>query len=228
MTRNAIGLAAIVAAVCCLACGGTPAAPTPPTPPASSNHAPVGSVALSPAGAPIAGATALTFTATASDPDGDAVSLSWQFGDGQTASGATVGHVFAEAGTYAVVLTASDSHGEATKLNTSVVVKGLAGDWLDIGGKVGFTFEQHGSNVEGIKASEREGNAAVRGSVQNPRSLSLELTYAYYPSSQLDYYRCYYEGALDDTGDQFRLTFNYKRSDRHCRKDNYTATRHPY
>ncbi|NIP79981.1 MAG: PKD domain-containing protein, partial [Gemmatimonadetes bacterium] len=35
-----------------------------------------------------------------SDPDGDALSHSWAFGDGGTATGATASHTYAAAGTY--------------------------------------------------------------------------------------------------------------------------------
>jgi hypothetical protein len=52
------------------------------------------------------------FTATASDPDGDAVTVLWDFGDGITATGLTPeAHTFSDAGTYEVTLTATDSHG---------------------------------------------------------------------------------------------------------------------
>lgn len=49
------------------------------------------------------------FDATASDdPDGDALAFGWDFGDGVTGTGATVRHTYAQAGTYAVALDASD------------------------------------------------------------------------------------------------------------------------
>ena len=227
MTRTYAGLAAILAGGLCINCGDSPAAPTPPTSQAPSNHAPVASVSLSPAAVPIAGASTLTFTATASDPDGDPVTLSWQFGDGQAGSGATVSHVFAEGGTYAVVLTATDSHGESAKVTTNVVVKGLDGDWVEIAGKVGFTFEQHGQTFDGVLATNYSAGA-IRGSVADPRSLRFELAFVYYPGGQLDYYRCYYEGALDDTGDQFHVILNYKRSHSYCREGSYTAQRGEY
>src|SRR5262249_51801846 len=160
MTRRHIAFAAVAAL--CVACGNNPSAPTPPpTVPARSNHAPTASVVLSPPGAIITGATVVTFTSAASDPDGDAASLSWQFGAGEAGEGATVSHTFYDEGPHTVVLSASDTHGETTKVTTNVAVKGLTGDWLDIGGKVGFTFEQHGSSLDGTKNSVRDGNAAL-------------------------------------------------------------------
>jgi len=60
----------------------------------------------------------LTFVATGSiDPDGDALSYAWDFGDGSPlATGFTVSHAYAVAGTYLVTLTAFDglSAGQAT------------------------------------------------------------------------------------------------------------------
>lgn len=54
------------------------------------------------------------FHATATDPDGGTVALSWDFGDGATASGTDPEHVFATAGPRHVVVTASDGKGTAT------------------------------------------------------------------------------------------------------------------
>ena len=50
------------------------------------------------------------FDATAStDPNGDALTYDWNFGDGATATGATAQHTFTADGTYTVTLTVADS-----------------------------------------------------------------------------------------------------------------------
>lgn len=50
-----------------------------------------------------------SFDATASaDPDGDALVFSWEFADGQTATGATASHTYSSPGTYNVCLSVSD------------------------------------------------------------------------------------------------------------------------
>ncbi|MDD5438679.1 MAG: PKD domain-containing protein [Candidatus Omnitrophica bacterium] len=46
-----------------------------------------------------------------SDPDGDALSYKWDFGDGGTAEGAKVQHMYTKGGTYHVVLTVNDNQG---------------------------------------------------------------------------------------------------------------------
>lgn len=55
--------------------------------------------------------TPLTFNAgVSSDPDGDSLSYAWSFGDGSTASGVVVSHVFAVPGQYLVTLVVSDPY----------------------------------------------------------------------------------------------------------------------
>ena len=74
------------------------------------NHAPVAE-----AGDDVFTADSLVvFNAGASvDADGDGLTYIWDFGDGQTATGAEVAHTFAAGGTYPVVLTVSDGTGLA-------------------------------------------------------------------------------------------------------------------
>jgi PKD repeat protein len=66
----------------------------------------------------------LFFNASASiAPSGrSVVSYDWTFGDGGTASGATVSHSFATAGSYRVTLTVTDSRGATGATDTSVTV----------------------------------------------------------------------------------------------------------
>ncbi len=72
----------------------------------STNRAPVAS-----AGGPYSGLLARPITMSASgstDPDGDALTYAWTFGDGGAAAGVEVSHTYAATGRYTVVVSASD------------------------------------------------------------------------------------------------------------------------
>jgi arylsulfatase A-like enzyme len=73
---------------------------------------------------PVCTGLTCTFSGTGSyASDGTITDYQWQFGDGQTASGATTTHTYASAGTYQVVLTVTDDE-YATGTTTRAVVVG--------------------------------------------------------------------------------------------------------
>ena|GEM_PF-1802108 len=81
--------------------------------------------------------TAAALSATATDA-WSAVSLAWDFGDGATASGATVDHAYANAGTYTVTLTATDGGGNSSSSTAPVTVTATpGGGGTDDGGGAG-------------------------------------------------------------------------------------------
>lgn len=60
--------------------------------------------------------TMLVFSAEDSiDPDGDVFTVRWDFGDGQSAEGETVEHVYRSAGKYGVIVTITDALGAAAR-----------------------------------------------------------------------------------------------------------------
>jgi hypothetical protein len=93
------------------------------------NRPPIPAIGISPPGEALPGITTLTFTATASDPDGDPLTFNWDLGDGATAAGSTASHLFRSEGTFRVVLTASDGRGGTATTSASVTVRGLSGVW---------------------------------------------------------------------------------------------------
>lgn len=71
---------------------------------------------------PTSGVSPLTvnFTGAATDPEGNPLTYTWTFGDGQTASGATVSHAYAASGTYTALLSVSD--GVATSVSAPIPI----------------------------------------------------------------------------------------------------------
>ena len=100
----------------------------PPTPPAQNNAPSASFTAL----ATVQAGTALSFTSNSSDPDGDPLTLSWDFGDGLRGGGLSIAHVYSQAGAYTVKLTVSDgksgvsSAEKAVTVSASVLVAGAA------------------------------------------------------------------------------------------------------
>jgi hypothetical protein len=105
--------------------GGGGTTPTAPT-----NHAPVITATVN-SSFGISQQTTFSFNASTSDQDGDAVTVSWNFGDGTSASGTSVSHVYNSGGSFNVVATASDSKGASTPSgNVSVVAGSMTGNWV--------------------------------------------------------------------------------------------------
>ncbi|MEA2710870.1 MAG: hypothetical protein QOF78_3471 [Phycisphaerales bacterium] len=68
---------------------------------------------------------AVTFDGGGSnDPDGDTLSYSWNFGDGQTGTGKTITHTFANDGKFNVVLTVNDGRGGSDPSNPITITVG--------------------------------------------------------------------------------------------------------
>ncbi len=96
----------------------------------AANRAPVANFTATPSsgGVPLP----VTFDAsTSTDPDGDALSYSWNYGDGTTGAGKTVQKTYTTAGKKDVVLTVRDSKG-ATNTKTMAVFPGNAPPTLAI------------------------------------------------------------------------------------------------
>jgi len=73
------------------------------------NNPPQATISATPTSGPVP--LVVTFTANASDADGVVVRYFWDFGDGQTAVGRQVEHIYVNAGTYGVELTVTDDQG---------------------------------------------------------------------------------------------------------------------
>jgi len=84
------------------------------------NVAPVADFAPTPTSG-LAPAT-IAFTSTSTDADGTVTGFAWDFGDGNTATGAATSHTYPSAGTYTVSLTATDDDGATDTVTRTVTV----------------------------------------------------------------------------------------------------------
>lgn len=74
---------------------------------------------------------AVNFTANASDPDGYITSYSWNFGDGQTASSASVSHTYQTAGNFTASVIVTDDFGNSAGASVVITTNGTSGQGTD-------------------------------------------------------------------------------------------------
>jgi hypothetical protein len=94
-------------------------------PPAPPNHPPSVTI-TNPAGTiTVQTGQMVSFVAAASDPDGDSLTITWDFGDGvrDTSNSLSVAHAYATAGQYTVTVTASDGRGGQAQDSRQVTVQ---------------------------------------------------------------------------------------------------------
>ncbi|TMB49197.1 MAG: PKD domain-containing protein, partial [Deltaproteobacteria bacterium] len=105
--------------------------------------------------------SAVTFSASGSDPDGTVGSFSWDFGDGTSATGATVSHSYAAPGSYTATLTVMDDRGARATDSALVTVTGSAAPrWVH---GLGGSATDVGYGV----AVDASGNAVMTGRVES-------------------------------------------------------------
>jgi hypothetical protein len=138
---------------------------------------------VTPSGDGIAGVTRYSFAASpANDPDGDALTFTWSFGDGSTASGATATRVYRQAGNFVPRLTARDpSSNEVVVAASSLLVRSMAGTWSGqisgFGTQVGLCMELEQTNTTITGSySDTFGGGVVAGEIAAGPTISLGVT----------------------------------------------------
>src|SRR5207249_2844856 len=100
--------------------------------------------------------------AGSSDPDGTITAYAWSFGDGASATGSTVTHSYAAAGTYTATLAVTDNRGARgtdTALVTVTASTGSPQTWAK-------RFGSAGTDVGNGVAVDGSGNVVMTGGVQ--------------------------------------------------------------
>jgi PKD repeat protein len=90
------------------------------------------------------------------DRDGEIVSHSWAFGDGNVATGERVNHTYAEAGSYEVSLSVTDDRGDTTVSTQTITVK--APQNLAPVGDISLTMDGLGISVDGSGSTDPDGS----------------------------------------------------------------------
>jgi hypothetical protein len=125
---------AVIVSITLAACGGgskgaaTPAAPTSPTPTSTNRPPVINSMNIAP-GFGIMGLTTFSYAASASDPDGDAVTYTWDIA-GNPSSGTSGSITFSNGGSGLARLTVTDTRGATATDTRSFVVGDMTGRWL--------------------------------------------------------------------------------------------------
>jgi PKD repeat protein len=123
--------------------------------PGGANAAPIAD-----AGGPYSGTVgvAVTFDGSgSSDPDGTIVAYDWDFGDGNTGTGATPSHVYATDGTFTVAITVTDDLGATgTDTTTATIGVGNQAPTADAGGPYSGTVGV-AINFDGTGSTDPDG-----------------------------------------------------------------------
>jgi len=154
----------------------------PPTP---------GTISVTPGFSGIASATEYTFADNgASDPDGDPLAYTWNFGDGNSAQGQTVKHVFASPSSFTVSVNVTDGKGgQSTPTPVSVTVRSLSGIWQNQQGNITriWNIQQSGTTLNGSYTSNSCGTpGTVTGTARNPRNVLITASISCYPPFDFD------------------------------------------
>jgi len=124
-------LLVVAVLVCLSACGSsspTPTTPTsPPTPPAANRNPTINSISVNPTFG-VATFTTYTFSSAATDPDGDALTYTWDLA-GTARTGASQTIVYSNGGDGVGTLTVTDGRGGSASQSVTFVSGSGSGTW---------------------------------------------------------------------------------------------------
>jgi hypothetical protein len=159
-----------------------------------------GVLGTSPTGAGISSATVFSFL-FATPPSGGVppYTVAWNFGDGGAGAGTVAAHAYAAPGNFTAVATVTDSKGATATASLPVSVRTVTGRWAVNFSGIALKPEaidivQDGTAVTATINETADGFASGTGSVSNPRTLSVSVTFA---AGQPAPYAITFNGTLD-------------------------------
>jgi hypothetical protein len=140
----------------------------------------LGAVSVSPSDVGVPTLTSFDIVATGfTDPDGDDLQYSWEFGDGLTGSGARTTHTFAAEGTFTPRVKVSDGKKSVSATGPAVSVRSLSGTWDGTfygSNRSTLRLTQNGSRLSGgithvwaNSSCSTQGETIQSGRIESPR-----------------------------------------------------------
>jgi hypothetical protein len=154
----------------------SPATTTPP-PPANNQAPSVRIVDVQPRGSLITFVTEAGFSANGSDPDGDNLTYTWDFGDETPplTTGAGIAHNYGVVCNCLVKVTASDGKGGTAVSTQTVTVAKLDGNWHAVFSSGSDTFTNLSQARTGVSGKIAPG-VTFTGRVDSPRTMTLDVS----------------------------------------------------
>lgn len=156
VNRFSVAAALVIMSACGGGGGGTPAptpTPTPPPAPQPNRNPVINSVSVNPTFG-IATFTTYTFASSASDPDGDSLTYTWDLA-GNPRTGASQTIVFSNGGDFSGTLTVSDGKGGSASQSVTFTSASTTGSWT---GNVPFST---GARVMNLNMTQSTSSGAT-------------------------------------------------------------------
>ncbi|HET8712180.1 MAG TPA: PKD domain-containing protein [Gemmatimonadales bacterium] len=161
--------------------------PPPPPPPVSPPPPPPNSPPVAVVGGPYSSSTGtVNFDGSASsDPDGDALTFSWTFGDGASSTDMKPSHTYAQDGDYNVALTVTDARGAKSPpaATTAEVARPSASSVVFMGaGNIGDCSSSNDNRTAALIAAEPDAVVFTLGDNAFPNGTDTDYDDCYSPS----------------------------------------------